>query len=198
MSIGSSHQVISVMPQPGKGRQISTIDQWTSAFLVFGAVYIPSDSPTQRFPHPACLNTVRLSGILPGRVRCLHGINMTSNFATSDTQTLKASSGISPDGTCFLNVCMSSKSRGSGRAPATLSHKPARHIQPFPAGYCWGYQLGNKCTATQCKFKHVCAKCQLPLPASLCRQHILPHTSKPRAFETGRIKLSRRWLYQWI
>ena len=34
------------MPQRN-GRQISTIDQWTSAFLVFGAVY------TQRFPEVA-------------------------------------------------------------------------------------------------------------------------------------------------
>ena len=47
VSTGSSHQVISMMPQPGKRRQISTIDQWTSAFLVFGAVY------TQRFPQSA-------------------------------------------------------------------------------------------------------------------------------------------------
>ena len=47
MSTGSSHQVISVMPQPDKGKHISTIDQWTSAFLVFGAVY------TQRFSHSA-------------------------------------------------------------------------------------------------------------------------------------------------
>ena len=41
MSTGYSHQIISVMPQ------ISTIDQWTSAFLVSGAVY------TQRFPEVA-------------------------------------------------------------------------------------------------------------------------------------------------
>ena len=46
VSTGSSQQIISVMPQ-SKGRQISTIDQWTSAFLVFGAVY------TQRFPEVA-------------------------------------------------------------------------------------------------------------------------------------------------
>ena len=77
------------------------------------------------------------------------------SLPTFGTQTRKASPGISPGGTCFLNVCMSSKSGGSGRAPATLSHKPAHHIQPFPAGYCWAYQRGNKCTATQCKFKHV-------------------------------------------
>ena len=130
-------QVISVMPQSSKGKQISTIDQLTSAFLVFAAVY------TQRFPHsaPGMFKYCKVVGILPRRVRCLHGVNMTSNFATFDTQTWKASPVISPGGTCFLKVCMSSKSKGSGRAPATLSPKPARHNQPFSAGYCWGYQI---------------------------------------------------------
>ena len=43
---GETHQVIFIMPQ-SRGRQISSIDQWTSALLVFGAVY------TQRFPQSA-------------------------------------------------------------------------------------------------------------------------------------------------
>ena len=37
VSSGDSHQVFSLLPQ-ARGRQISTIDQWTSAFLVFGAI----------------------------------------------------------------------------------------------------------------------------------------------------------------
>ena len=43
---GESHQLVSIMPQT-RVRQISSTDQWTSACLVFGAVY------TQRFPHSA-------------------------------------------------------------------------------------------------------------------------------------------------
>ena len=46
VSSGDSHQVFSLLPQ-ARGRQISTIDQWTSAFLVFGAIY------AQRFPEAA-------------------------------------------------------------------------------------------------------------------------------------------------
>ena len=46
VSSGDSHQLFSLLPQ-ARGRQISTIDQWTSAFLVFGAIY------AQRFPEAA-------------------------------------------------------------------------------------------------------------------------------------------------
>ena len=46
VSSGDSHQVFSLLPQ-ARGRQISTIAQWTSAFLVFGAIY------AQRFPEAA-------------------------------------------------------------------------------------------------------------------------------------------------
>ena len=45
VSTGSSHQVISMMTQPGKERQISTIDQWTSAFLVFWNCLYPAIPP---------------------------------------------------------------------------------------------------------------------------------------------------------
>ena len=43
VSFASGSQIVSPMPQPSKGRQICTIEQWTSAFLVFEAIY------TQRF-----------------------------------------------------------------------------------------------------------------------------------------------------
>jgi len=43
---GETHQLVSIMPQT-RVRQISSIDQWTSAFLVFEAVY------TQIFPQSA-------------------------------------------------------------------------------------------------------------------------------------------------
>ena len=47
VSFASGSQVFTLMPQPSKGKQIATIEQWTSAFLVFGATY------TQRFSNSA-------------------------------------------------------------------------------------------------------------------------------------------------
>ena len=176
VSTGSSHQVISMMTQPGKEKQISTIDQWTSAFLVFGTVY------TQRFPHSApgmfkyCEVVRDIAQTCPMFAWRQHD-EQFRNFRHSDPESFPWDQ---PRWDLFFKCMYVKQVRGgSGRAPATLSHKPARHIQPSPAGYCWGYQRGNKCTATQCKFKHVCAKCQLPHPASLCRKQIPPHTSKP-------------------
>ena len=135
-------QVISVMPQSSKGKHISTIDQLTSAFLVFAAVY------TQRFPHsaPGMFKYCKVVGILPRRVRCLHGVNMTSNFATFDTQTWKASPGISPGGTCFLKVCQASPRGQVVLQPLYHPSQPVT-ISPFP-----------QVTAGDTKFKHVCAK----------------------------------------
>ena len=165
-----------MMPQPGKRMQISTIDQWTSAFLVFGAVY------TQRFPQSApgmfkYCEVVRDIAQTGPMFAWRQYDEQFRNFRHSDPESFPWDQ---PRWDLFFK-CLYVKQvqGGSGRAPATLSHKPAHHIQPFPAGYCWAYQRGNKCTATQCKFKHVCAKCQLPHPASLCRKHIPPHTSKP-------------------
>ena len=156
VSTGYSHQIISVMPQ-SKGRQISTIDQWTSAFLVFGAVY------TQRFPEVGlvCLSTAKLFVILSKRGHRLLGCSMTNNFARSDNLTLQTSLGTSIGGTYSSGVCTLDKSRWGWVLPQPL----------FPTN--------QPVTPSPCRYMHVCSKCQALHPASSCRQRNAPNPNKP-------------------
>ena len=58
LSVASGSQIFTLMPQPSMGRQISTIDQWMFAFLVFWANY------SQCFPNSA-------PGMFKGNVQIL-------------------------------------------------------------------------------------------------------------------------------
>ena len=174
VSTGSSQQIISVMPQ-SKGRQISTIDQWT-AFLVFGAVY------TQRFPEVAhgmfkyCEVVRDIAQTGPPFAWRQYDEQFRS-FRQSNPMNF-------PWDQHRLDLffrCMYTRQvqMGMGRAPATIPNKPTRPSQPFPAGYCWMYQRNNKCTSRPRRYKHVCSKCQAPHPASSCCQRNAPNPNKP-------------------
>ena len=132
VSTGYSHQIISVMPQ-SKGRQISTIDQWTSAFLVFGAVY------TQRFPEVApgmfkyCEVVRDIAQTGPPfawrqydeQFRSFRQSNPT-NFPWDQHRW----------GLFFGCMYTRQIQVGMGHAPATIPNKPTRHSQPMPLQAC--------------------------------------------------------------
>ena len=134
-----AHPLLSLIPQ-GKVRQISSIEQWTSAFLVFGAVY------TQRFPDKA-----------PGLFKYCEVVRDIANtgppFAwrqyDEQFRAFRHSNPPSfpwdqPRWDLFFK-CMYAKQiqGGPSRAPPTVSRNPSRRPQPFPAGYCWVYQRGG-------------------------------------------------------
>ena len=160
----------SPMPQPSKGRRISTTDQWTSAFLLFGAIY------TQRFPNAApgmfkycdIVCDIAVTGPLFAWCQCDKQFRQLDPVRFSWDQ---------PRWDLFFKVMYAKQVQGvSGRAPASPFNKPSCQ-PPFPTEYCWVYQRGGKCNTLQCKFKHVCAKCQLPHPAISCCNHIPPHNT---------------------
>ena len=68
---GDSHHIVSVLPRT-KGRMISTVDQWTSAYLVFGVVY------AHRFPEAAS-GRFKYCDVVR-QARQLRGGNMTALF----------------------------------------------------------------------------------------------------------------------
>ena len=63
---------------------------------------------------------------------------------------------------------------GYSRAPSTVVHQPPRRSQPFPTGFCWLYQKGGKCNTRNCRFKHVCSKCQAPTQLAHVASNPLP------------------------
>ena len=155
---GESHQLVSIMPQT-RVRQISSIDQWTSDFLVFGAVY------TQRFPHspPGLFKYAEIV-----RDIALTGPPFAWRLYDCQFRTLRQSDPVNfpweqPRWDLFFR-CMYAKpfQGGYSRAPSTVFHQPAPRSQPFPIGCCWLYQKGGKCNTRNCRFKHVCSKCQAP------------------------------------
>ena len=161
---GESHQLVSIMPQT-RVRQISSIDQWTSAFLVFGAVY------TQRFPHSAP-GLFKYAEIV--RDIALTGPPFAWRLYDCQFRTLRQSDPVNfpweqPRWDLFFRCMYAKPFQGYSRAPSTVFHQPAPRSQPFPTGCCWLYQKGGKCNTRNCRFKHVCSKCQAPHPASSCR-----------------------------
>ena len=162
---GETHQVISIMPQ-SRGRQISSIDQWTSALLVFGAVY------TQRFPQSAP-GIFKYAEIV--RDIALTGPPFAWRQYDTHFRTLRQTDPISfpwaqPRWDLFFRYMYAKPIQGGfSRAPSAFLNQAARRPQPFPTGVCWMYQKGGKCTARNCRYKHLCSKCQAPHPASSCR-----------------------------
>ena len=162
---GETHQVISIMPQ-SRGRQISSIDQWTSALLVFGAVY------TQRFPQSAP-GIFKYAEIV--RDIALTGPPFAWRQYDAHFRTLRQTDPSSfpwaqPRWDLFFKYMYAKHIQGgSGRAPFAFPNQAARRPQPFQTGFCWLYQKGGKCSTRNCRYKHLCSKCQAPHPASSCR-----------------------------
>ena len=154
VSTGYSHQIISVMRQSIE-KQISTIDQWTSAFLVFGAVY------TQRFPEVA-----------PGMFKyCEFVLDIAQTgppFAWRQYEQFNSFRQSNPTNFPwdqhrwdFFFRCMYTRQVqvGMGQAPAIIPNKPTRHSQPMLLQAC-------------------VLKVPTPHPASSCRQCNAPNPNK--------------------
>ena len=173
VSTGSSHQVISMMPQPGKRRQISTIDQWTSAFLVFGAVY------TQRFPQSSpgmfkYCEVVRDIAQTGPMFAWRQYDEQFRNFRHSDPESFPWDQ---PRWDLFFK-CMYVKQVQGGQVVL----QPLYHTsQPITFSPFLQVTAGHTSVVTNVLPRSANSSMSAPsasYPASLCRKQIPPHTSK--------------------
>ena len=133
-SAKSNQPVISLEPAQNSKR-INSIDQWTSAFQIFVAVY------TVRFPDmaPALMK-------YSATVRDLATKNAHWKYYDENFRFLRQKS-LFPWDEIHRNSFQPSSQVSS-----------AKQIkQPFPRGFCWKFHQGDKCFG--CNFKHECFKC---------------------------------------
>ena len=156
-SAQSNHPVVSLEPVQNTKR-ISTIDQWTSAFQIFVAIY------TVRFPESA-------PGLMKysATVRDLAGKNAHWRFYDENFRYLRQKS-LFPWDEVHWELWLQAHHMTKGPSPggvhmSSAANKPAK--QPFPRGFCWKYHQGEKCFG--CNFKHDCFKCGGDHQASKCK-----------------------------
>ena len=169
-----AHPLLSLIPQ-GKVKQISSIEQWTSAFLVFGAVY------TQRFPDKA-----------PGLFKYCEVVRDIANtgppFAwrqyDEQFRTFRHSNPQSfpwdqPRWDLFFKCMYAKQVQGGQSCSSYCLPQPIQLPSALSGRLLLGVPERGKCVSKTCRFKHVCAKCQAPHPSTSCPKHNTPHTSKP-------------------
>ena len=154
-SSGSNQPVVSLEPVQNSKR-ITSIDQWTTAFQVFVAVY------TIRFPDSA-------PGLMKysATVRDLAAKNAHWRYYDENFRYLRQKSLFPWDEVhweLWLQAHHMTKLSSSNNPPNSFNRQSK---QPFPRGFCWKFHQGERCFG--CNFKHACFKCGGDHPATKCK-----------------------------
>ena len=162
----SNQPIVSLEPTQASKR-IATIDQWTTAFQTFVAIY------TVRFPDSA-------PGLMKysATVRDLAAKNANWRYYDENFRYLRQKS-LFPWEEIHWELWLQahhlpSRSSSQGNLASTVNRQ---FKQPFPRGFCWKFHQGEKCFG--CNLKHDCFKCGAVHPASKCKQ-IKPSASTSR------------------
>ena len=152
---GSSTPTVSLEPVQNTKR-IATIDQWTSAFQIFVAIY------TVRFPETAPA-LIKYSAT----VRDLAAKNAHWRYYDENFRYLRQKS-LFPWDEIHWELWLQAHHMTRSSFPASPGNNANKQSsQPFPKGFCWKFHQGEKCFG--CNFKHECFKCGATHPAFRCR-----------------------------
>ena len=152
----SSEPIVSLEPAQASKR-IVTIDQWTTAFQTFVAIY------TVRFPNSA-------PGLMKysATVRDLAAKNANWRYYDENFRYLRQKS-LFPWEEIHWELWLQAHHMTSSSSQGNPANNINRQVkQPFPRGFCWKFHQGDKCFG--CNFKHNCFKCGAVHPASKCKQ----------------------------
>lgn len=165
-SAKSSQPVFSLEPVQNSKR-INSIDQWTSAFQIFVAVY------TVRFPDmaPALMK-------YSATVRDLAAKNAHWKYYDENFRFLRQKS-LFPWDEIHWELWLQAYHMNRNSFQPSSQVPSAKQIkQPFPRGFCWKFHQGDQCFG--CNFKHECFKCGASHPAFRCRSASKPSTATSR------------------
>ena len=152
----SSQPIVSLEPAQASKR-IVTIDQWTTAFQTFVAIY------TVRFPNSA-------PGLMKYRatVRDLAAKNANWRYYDENFRYLRQKS-LFPWEEIHWELWLQAHHMTSSSSQGNPANNINRQVkQSFPRGFCWKFHQGDKCFG--CNFKHNCFKCGAVHLASKCKQ----------------------------
>ena len=147
----------------GKGRQLQSIEQWTTAMLTFAAVY------AQRHPQQAiglfqyCEIVRDIAHTGPPTWRLYD--EQFRSFRQSDPGNFPWDQ---PRWDLFFKTMYAKPAQNNSSRPFSSTAQQAKRTS-YPTGYCWAFQRGT-CQTRQCRFKHTCAKCDNAHPASQCQK----------------------------
>jgi len=152
---GGGQPTLSLVPSVKK-QPVHTIEQWTTAFQAFVAVYcdrFPSET-AQLMKYGATVRDLAQRGahwkFYDENFRMLHQSELIPWDQIHSELWLRASV---PKVKQPLPVKSTTKQSGSF----------------FQRGFCWTFLRGGNCTG--CEFKHQCPKCGLNHPLSCCQQN---------------------------
>ncbi|CAH1270899.1 Hypp4501 [Branchiostoma lanceolatum] len=156
-------------------KQPLTLDRWLNAFSIFHYVYIqnhPSRSP-QLISYQSLIRSLAAKG---------------ADWQTYDVlfrqyrQAFPAAPWDVPQTHLYVNALTDSKPASSSPLPYRRAQTQSSPTQ-VPKGYCFRYHdANNDCTHANCKYKHMCYKCNKAHKASLCdhRSSTAHSYSRPR------------------
>ena len=143
-----------VLAPNAKRNTLHSIDQWTSAFQIYVAIY------TERAPKdtPALMKYGSV-------VRELATLGANWKFYDENFRKLRQSQG-NPWDQIHSELWLRSH---SFRDKPTYHPKRAKHEGPYiPNGYCWKFHRGIHCPG--CSFKHQCFRCGQSHPIAKCQK----------------------------
>ncbi len=165
-SAKSNQPVFSLEPAQNSKR-INSIDQWTSAFQIFVAVY------TVRFPDmaPALMK-------YSATVRDLAAKNAHWKYYDENFRFLRQKSLFPWDEIHWELWLQAHHMNRNSFQPSSQVSSAKQLKQPFPRGFCWKFHQGDQCFG--CNFKHECFKCGASHPAFRCRSSSKPSAATSR------------------
>ena len=141
-------------------KQIQDIDEWTSAMLIFGAIY------AERYPQesPALFKYIKVVRDL--KLKC-YGARWT--YYDIQFRKLKSQMEWTWD---FINWELYFAATSQKVQQQSTSNNNIKRPQSFrvPKGYCWNHQRDASCSNSSCPWKHECCICHGSHSAKFCQQ----------------------------
>ena len=160
----TSKPVVEVRDQPTK--KITSIEQWTDAFLLYIAIYLerhPADTPD-------ILKYLQIIRTMSANAHSKLFLSYDRNFrklrARNSMPWCNIHQELFHHVTCDANKAQS-QSRGFplNRQPF---RQPFQRKQSFPAGYCYAFCATGRCRNAACNYSHMCPTCSGPHAPSTC------------------------------
>jgi hypothetical protein len=138
-----------------------SIEQWTSAFMIFMNIYL------EKFPNEAP-HLLKYCSIIR-QLANSHGDNAW-RFYDENFRKLRQSTVLPWQRTIselMVLACTTHKSKHSFRSNFRQSHQSSRKSDTF-SRVCYAFNNGTRCKSNPCPFKHICQICREPHPKSKC------------------------------
>jgi len=163
-----------------KSSPITTFDQWQSAFNMFVAIYsekFPSETPhLMKYSE----TIIELSHKVPGKAWLTYDEQF--RYARQAMPISWAELHMELYVKCVtLNPAFNSKPYTTHNVqqyhPYQGGNVGQQNTNPFRSrtGYCWAYSRSGQCASHNCKYKHLCQKCEGTHPSSKCFVVAKPH-----------------------